>query len=324
MRKNVLVLIDWLNENKIYREMLEKNENYSFNYKLGKDLNEEDFENVQIIIGNCKHDLLNKFNKLEWVQLQSAGTDGYTTAGVLPENTKLTNATGTYGLTISEYLIGSTLMMQRRFLQYVDNQRKSLWQPEGNIQSIYGSTFLIIGLGDIGTEFAKRVKAMGGYTIGVKRTIYGDEEYVDECYTTEELKNLLHRADVIVSSVPNTPQTKHMYNKEIFTKMKSNAVFINVGRGNAVVLDDLCDALDKELIFGAVIDVTDPEPLPNTHRAWQTSNLFITPHVSGNYSLEETKRRFIRLASQNLENYKNKENLISEVNFSTGYRMKKI
>jgi len=324
MKKKTIVRMDWINASPEYQERLEKNQAFDIQYKSGEDFTEQDFNETEVFIGNCKHNLLKKFKNLKWIQLQSAGTDGYTTPGVLPEGTLLTNATGTYGLTISEYLIGTTLLMQRKFHLYMDNQRQNLWQKEGDIQSIYGSTFLIIGLGDIGTEFAKRVKALGGHTIGIKRTIYGNEEYVDELYTNQELDDQIPRADVIVSSVPNTPETLRMYHADRFTKMKKNAIFINVGRGNAVDIDALCDALEQGQLHGAVLDVADPEPLPKEHRAWQTPNLVITPHVSGNYDLKETKNRFMNLVTGNMEHYLAGETLKSEVDFQTGYSKKKL
>ena len=324
MKKKAIVSMDWIQNSTNYQERLEQNQGFDFQYKSEEDFTEQDFNETEVFIGNCKHDQLKKFKQLKWVQLQSAGTDGYTTPGVLPEGTLLTNATGTYGLTIAEYLIGTTLLMQRKLNLYIDNQRQNLWQKEGEIQSIYGSTFLIIGLGDIGTEFAKRVKALGGHTIGIKRTIYGDEEYVDELYTNGELDEQIPRADVIVSSVPNTPETLKMYHADRFTSMKPNAIFINVGRGNAVDMDALCDALENKQLYGAVLDVTDPEPLPKEHRAWQTPNLIITPHISGNYNLSETRNRFINLVTSNMERYLAGESLQSEVDFQTGYRKKKL
>jgi len=323
MNKKMIVLVDWIQASSEFQECLEQFRRFDIQYKSEDELAEQDFNETEILVGKCTHDLLPRFQSLKWLQLTSAGTDGYTTPGVLPEGALLTNATGTYGLTISEYLIGTTLLMQRKFHRYLDNQRQNLWQSEGEIQSIFGSTFLIVGLGDIGTELAKRVKALGGYTIGIKRTIYGNEEYVDEVYTNEELDRQIPRADVIVSSVPNTPETLKMYNADRFANMKESTIFINVGRGNAVDTEALCDVLEKGQLQGAVLDVTDPEPLPKEHRAWQTPNLVITPHVSGNYALKETKNRFIKLLTTNMAHYMANETLQSEVDFQTGYSKKK-
>ena len=322
MKKQVLVTIGWINECEKFQKKLKENTNYQFTFKKEAEITDEDFDKTQIIIGNLKPEILKNFKSLEWVQLASSGANQYAVPGVLPVNTLLSSATGTYGLVISEYLIGATLVMQRKFDRYFTNQQNKLWNNEGSIQSIYGSTFLIVGLGDIGTEFAKRIKALGGYTIGVKRKIYGDEQYVDELYTTDELDKQLPRADVVVSILPSTPATTNLYDKDRFLKMKESAIFINVGRGTAVVQDDLCDILDEGKIAGAVLDVTEPEPLPEDHRLWQTPNVFITPHISGNYALPATKDIFIDLANQNLRRYHEKKKLQSEVDFNTGYRKK--
>lgn len=131
---------------------------------------EEELANAQIIIGNVSAEQLAKAPKLEWFQLNSAGSDAFCKPGVLKEGVLLTNATGAYGLAISEHMLGVTLMMQKHLAEYYVNQKNHQWKDEGAVTSIYGSTTLVVGLGDIGGEYAKRMKALGSYTIGLRRT----------------------------------------------------------------------------------------------------------------------------------------------------------
>lgn len=322
MKRKTIIFTSWLETSKEHQRMLAENTELEIQYKKVSELTPQDYQETEIIIGGCEQKLLKKFKNLKWLQLQSAGTDGYTDEGILPARTLLTNATGTYGLTIAEHMLAMTMLLQRKFHHYFDNQKQELWKSEGDIQSIYNSVFLIIGLGDIGTEFAKRVKALGGYTIGVKRVIYGDEKHIDELYTNQDLDEQIARADVIAMSVPGTPETFKMWDKDRIAKMKENAIFINVGRGISVDTEALCDALENKKIGGASLDVIDPEPLPVGHRAWKTPNLIITPHISGNYYLEETKNRFLAILKENITRYLEGKPLLNEVDFKTGYRKK--
>jgi len=320
MRKKVIVLTNLLDLPMDTRIALDQNPELEMVWKHSRTLTEEDYQETVAVIGNTKVEILKKFPKLEWVQLYSAGTNGYTDAD-FPKGVHLTNATGSYGLAISEHMLAQTLLLQKRFHVYMDKQRQQDWSHEkGLIKSVYGSTFIIVGLGDIGTAFAKLVKALGGYVIGVKRKIYGDEQHVDEVYTIDELDEVLGRGDVVATSVPGTSEAYRMFNASRFEKMKEEAIFLNVGRGTTVDLEALCDALDSGKLWGAHVDVTDPEPLPKGHRAWSTPNLVITPHVSGNFYLEETLNRFLEITKQNLENFAQGKPLINEVDFETGYK----
>jgi phosphoglycerate dehydrogenase-like enzyme len=293
-----------------------------FIYEASNDITELLVKSADIIIGNVSPKYIKGTEKLKWLQLNSAGTDGYCEAGVLPEGAYLTNATGAYGLAISEHMLGMLLEIKKKLNLYYINQKKHIWKDEGNVTSIEGSTTLIIGLGDIGGDFARKIKALGSYTIGVRRTKGDKPEYIDELYTMEELDSLLPRADVVALSLPGTKETYRLFNKDKFSLMKKAAIILNVGRGTAICSEDLCDALENGVIRGAGLDVTDPEPLPADHRLWDVPGVVITPHISGQYHLPETLRRIVNISIENLERFKNQETLKNIVDFETGYRMK--
>jgi phosphoglycerate dehydrogenase-like enzyme len=187
------------------------------------------------------------------------------------------------------------------------------------MKAIFNSTALIAGMGDIGGEFAKRLKALGAYTIGIKRTDADKPDYLDEQYTMDKLESLLPRADVVALCLPDTKLTDKIINKSTLKLMKNDAVLINVGRGNAVDTEALCAALEAGQLFGAALDVTDPEPLPKEHRLWSIENAIITPHVSGGYSLDETLERIVRIAVNNLEAFIQGKSLINVIDCSKGY-----
>lgn len=277
-------------------------------------------ETVSAIIGNPRRRLLANAKNLEWLQLYSAGANLYVKPGLLPEQTVLTNATGSYGLAISEYMIASVLNLFLRLPDYRLQQEKKLWQNAGSARSIYGSTALSVGLGDIGGEFAKRFKALGGHTIGVRRSDKNKPDFVDELYLMDELDDVLPRADVVALSLPETPQTVGLFNRERFARMKPGAVLINVGRGTAVDADALCEALNSGHLGGAAVDVTNPEPLPPEHPLWTAKNMLITPHISGGFNLPETFERILAICADNLKRYHHGEPLKNVVDFQTGYK----
>lgn len=294
-----------------------------FEYRSPKEITLQDAQKADVVIGNCPPALLKDSPNLKWVQLNSAGTDGYTTPGALPQGTILTNATGAYGLTISEHMLALTLSLMKNLPAYRDNQGKKLWKDAGPVRSVYGSTVLILGLGDIGGEFARKVKALGGYTIGIRRTKAQKPDFLDELYQMDALDSLLPRADVVAMVLPGTEATCHVMNKERLLLMKKDAILVNVGRGNAIDPTALYEVMKEGHLWGAGLDVTEPEPLPEESPLWTLPNVEITPHSSGGFHLQETYERIVNIALRNLANYQQDKPMENIVDFTTGYRVVK-
>ena len=166
--KNILVTIPVEDRHKEYLERT--GAGCEFFYTSPAAVTEGGLSQADIIIGNVNPQLLKGAGKLQWLQLNSAGSDNYCAPGILRPGVILTNATGAYGLAISEYMVGMSFLLQNKFYQYYRNQMDHQWKDQGNVTSVWGSTTLVIGLGDIGGEYAKRMKALGSHTIGVRRT----------------------------------------------------------------------------------------------------------------------------------------------------------
>lgn len=275
---------------------------------------------VDGVIGNLPPGLLRENPHLGWVQLNTAGTDGYTKEGVLPEGTVLTNATGAYGLAISEHMVGMVLSLLKKFPQYLENQRHHLWKDEGRVRSIYGSRVLIVGLGDIGMEFAVRMKAFGSHIVGIRRTVHEKPDCVDELYTMDSLRQELEKADIVASCLPGTEATRGLFDSTMLHCIKRGAIFLNVGRGTAVDTDALAEALKEGHLCGAGVDVTEPEPLPPESPLWDCENVLITPHVSGGFHLEYTLDRIVEISCRNLSAFLGEGEYVSPVDRSTGYK----
>lgn len=286
----------------------------------GSEVTKEQVQNADIIIGNAPAGMIQGSQKLKWIQLNSAGTDGYTQQGVLAEGTLLTNATGAYGLAISEHMLASLLYLMKKIHLYSADQKEQIWSDHGQVTSIFGSKTLVVGFGDIGSEFAARMHALGSSVTGIRRNKTEKPDYLDGLYQMDQLAQCLKEADIVATVLPGTKETYHVFDTAAFAQMKPGAFFINVGRGNAVDSLALAEALNSGHLAGAAVDVTEPEPLPAGHPLWTAKNLLITPHISGNYHLQETHERIIRIAARNLKHFLSGEPLDNIVDFATGYR----
>lgn len=286
----------------------------------GQPVTQEDVDWAQVILGNVPAAMLHGSPALEWLQTNSAGVEPYIQPGVLEGDTLLTNATGAYGLAIAEHMLGMLLELFKKLELYRDAQKSGAWQSQGAVKAVYGSTVLVLGMGDIGGEFAARCKALGARVIGVRRSPRPCPEYADEVHLLEDLDSLLPHADVVAITLPGTDATRGLMSRERLAKMKEGAVLLNVGRGFIVDTEALCDALERGHLSGAGVDVTDPEPLPPTHRLWNIPTAVVTPHISGFYHLRETHERIVGIFLENLRHFQAGEPLRNLVDFATGYR----
>lgn len=299
--KHILVTMPFQDEHKAYFEKIA--ENCQVSYKPSADVTKEDVKDVEILIGNVNPSVVKEAGKLAWIQLNTAGADPYCKPGIIRQGTFLTCAVGAYGLAVSEYMVTMSMMLARKMDIYAKNQQNRFWNTEGTVSSIWNSVTLVVGLGDIGGEYAKRMKALGSYVIGVRRTVKEKPDYLDEIHTADELDKLIPRADFIVLALPSTRETIRIINGKRLQLMKPTAYLINAGRGDAVDSDALNQALREGRLGGCALDVTDPEPLLEDHPLWNAPRTIITPHVAGKFFLPETVNRIVRIAGENLKLY---------------------
>lgn len=293
-----------------------------FTFTTPSEATDEQIAAADAVFGNLTPARIQASERLRLLQLNSAGADGYIIPGVLHKDTALANATGAYGLTISEHMMGLLLMLYKKLYLYRDYQANCVWGEAGSVKTLQGAAVLVLGAGNIGTEFAKRVKGFGAYVIGVRRTEGELPSCYDEVHLVPELDSLLPRADVVAMSLPGTPETRHIIDEHALSLMKDDAVLINVGRGSAVDGEALCDAMEQGKLWGAALDVTEPEPLPPEHRMWKIPNLLITPHAAGGFHLELTLDYIVGIFERNLTHLLNGEPFENLVDFQTGYRKK--
>lgn len=260
-------------------------------------------EGATVILGCPAPAIVGGLEGLKWLQTWSAGVDGYLKPGCFPEGAMLTSAVGAYGPSVSEHMFATLLALLKRLPQYRDDQKARRFQNRGVVKTLNGATVLVVGAGDIGTQFAALCGAMGAHTVGLKRRAAAPPPGLDEVHTIAELEDWLPRADVVALVLPHAPETVHLMDARRLGLMKEGAVLLNGGRGSAIDPDALLDTLRAGRLWGVGLDVTEPEPLPPDSPLWDQEDLILTPHVAGGLHLEGTRERIVKIALDNLRRF---------------------
>jgi phosphoglycerate dehydrogenase-like enzyme len=241
---------------------------------------------VVVVSGMWRNDLLDRAQRLHFIQSIGAGTDQFDRGKLTERGIRLASAQGVNARAVSEHAMALILAMTRKLPEARDNQAKHVWR--GMISDIAqredelsGKTLLIIGLGVIGSRLAQLAKAFGLSVIGVKRNPATGGEAADSAHGLTELKALLPEADFVALTCPLNKETERVIDADAFSRMKKSAYLINVARGRCVDELALIKALQDQMIAGAAIDVTVEEPLPAISPLWVLSNVLITPHSAG-------------------------------------------
>jgi phosphoglycerate dehydrogenase-like enzyme len=212
----------------------------------------------------------------------------------------LTNMRGLYSDVIAEHVLGMMLCFTRQLQRYIRNQAGARWDPAGGEDSrvtfatgpgvlnamdaahqcLGDLTAGIVGLGSIGREIARRLATFGMRLLAVDPQAERPEE-IERLWQPEALDELLAASDFVIVTAPHTPETAGWFGRRQFQRMRESAIFINVGRGAIVRLDELVAALRAGEIAGAALDVFEIEPLPSEHPLWKLPNVILTPHVAG-------------------------------------------
>lgn len=286
-----------------------------------RDIWQDHLHDAEVIAGwkkGIEKDCLVPNSKFRWLQTWSAGIDSLPLESLKSNNITVTSANGVHAYPISETIFAMMLAFTRKIHTYVKNQQERKWHHSGMKQEIHEKTVGIIGVGNIGKEVAKIAKAFGMKVIGIRHS-GNPQEFVDEMYTINQLETVLPNCDYIVVTLPLTKETRNLFGAKQFGLMKDSAFFINVGRGETIVEQDLISALQKGIIAGAGLDVFEQEPLPADSPLWDMDNVIVTPHTSG--STEHYNQRVVEnILIPNLKDYlsgvKPSMNL---VDFSKGY-----
>ncbi len=256
---------------------------------------------------------LHEFPNVEWIQSTYAGVDS-----LVPKlsdfSGDLTNVKGIFGQQISEYVLGYTIAHQRHFYHYQQEQQNLRWNPMP-YQTLAGKTMLILGTGSIASHLATSAKALGLKTMGVNQSgIPTLHSSFDDTYHIQELHSALPKADIIVNTLPNTPDTYQLLCEETLS-LCHNALLFNVGRGDTVEEQGVINALESGSIEHAFLDVFEHEPLPTNHPFWQHPKVTITPHIAAVSFPEQVVEIFAENYQRRIDGY----SLINRIDIEKGY-----
>jgi phosphoglycerate dehydrogenase-like enzyme len=278
---------------------------------------------AQVLIGFCDEEILSAVPGLVWVQVFSSGVEHcLENPGIQGGKRILTNGQRIGSPALAEHAIALMMALVRGLDVYHGSQLEGAWQRDvelgtGEFMELEGRTVLVVGLGGIGTQVAKRAHGLGMRVIATRGSRREGPDYVDYVGLSDEVIQLATQADVVINTAPLTDQTRGMFNTEFFAAMKPTAYFVSVGRGASTVTDDLVKALETGEIAGAGLDVTDPEPLPEGHVLWSMPRVIITPHTAGRS--DKGRDRLYLLVQENLRRYVAGEPLFSVVDIERGY-----
>ncbi len=222
---------------------------------------------------------IESFSSLKKIQLTSVGLDRVPLDYIRARGIELHNAAGVYSIPMAEFAIGGILQLYKGSRGFADSQRAHQWVKQRDLRELYGKTVCIVGMGDVGRETAKRLKAFGCRIIGVNRTVRAAEGF-DEVKSLAELSVAAGAADILLCSLALTEETRGIIDGKVFASLPDGAVFVNVSRGALADEADLIAWLRTERSLGAVLDVFMEEPLPPASLLWDMDKVILSPHNS--------------------------------------------
>ena len=255
-----------------------------------------------------------------WLCTPSAGVNQFAAPGCFASpDAALTNSSGAYGVTIAEHVVMVALEMLRRQPEYREIVRRREWTRDLPVRSIKNSRVTLLGTGDIGRETAKRLRAFGPAALtGVNRGGANPDALFDRIVRQESVDGVLPETDLLVVSLPGTPETLRLLDARRLALLPDGALIVNVGRGTVIDQDALKAELKKGRLLAA-LDVFEREPLPADDPLWDCPNLLVTPHVAGNMTLSYTRLRIVDLFLEDFENYCGGKPLARRVDLRRGY-----
>lgn len=276
-------------------------------------------EEIEILYGGLGREDLERATRLAWWQTTGAGVNGMLTPELIARPVRITNASGIHAEPITEHFFGMLLALTRRLPTAWEGQRAGRWDRGpiwGRETMLAGKTLGLLGVGAIGSYAARVGAAFGMRPIALRRNP-APVAYVERVYGRYELEPFLGASDVVFNSLPLTRQTERILDARALSWAKPGAIIANVGRGATIDTDALVAALAEGRLGGALLDVTEPEPLPEGHPLWSMENVLITPHYSGAHP--GYAERAARIFVENLKRYLDGAPLLNEVDKEAGY-----
>lgn len=274
---------------------------------------------VEVVYGGLGRSRIAEATALRWLQLSGAGVNGLITPEIRDSELIITNASGIHAEPITEHMFAMLLMVTRNLAQAWDQQKTRSWNSgelSKNLEMLAGKTLGVLGVGAIGGHSARVGQGFAMRVLGLRR---GAEPHphVEKMYAPEERLEFFRQTDVVMNSLPLTERTHHFMGPEEFAALPPGAIVINTGRGGTIHTEAMMAALREGRLGAALLDVTDPEPLPPDHPLWSMENVYITPHYSGSHP--GYQERAARIFLENLRRYVAGEEMVNVVDKHEGY-----
>ena len=272
---------------------------------------EPEFNQCNIIFGNVPAHWLEQNPQLRWIQLESVGFGEYRSLdwSSLEQRIAMTNLAGFFSDQVAETVLAGILSHYRGIDQLVLLRQQQRWVGDPireGLRCLRDAKIVLFGFGSINRRIAELLQPFG-----CKTTSFGRK------WDPAALDTALQQSDIVISTVPETDLTVGVFNHKRLALLGASGVFVNAGRGSVVDEAALADVLQSGTLGGAVIDVTEDEPLPPMHPLWTTPNTILTQH-SGGGSLDELDRK-IDVFEKNLALFQNGQPLMNVVDFNRGY-----
>ena len=252
---------------------------------------------------------------LRWINWCGAGVDATLFSGLVESDVELTNARGIFDTAMAEDVLGYMLHIVKHVPLTMQSQREGEWKYRLT-RRLTGQRAAIYGVGSIGREVARVLDALGVETVGIGRSERDDTQF-GRIRANSDALAIAGEVDWVVGVMPSTAATQNFFDASFFAAMQPHAHFINIGRGSAQDEVALQTALREGQIAGAMLDVFKQEPLPQDSALWNTPNLFVSPHISGDYAGFESD--MVRLFLDNLGRYLNGEPLRNVIDKQLGF-----
>ena len=237
---------------------------------------------TDIIFGRVHADNFHLAKQIVYYHSIGAGVDNILTTELVNHAVPLASEKGDVGIHLAEHAFALLLSLTRGLHTAIRTPDYELREPiRVHQRELFDTTMGIVGFGGTGRAVAKRAVGFGMRVLGVDIEDVAPEPGVEAIWPADRLPDLLRASDVVVICLPLTKATHHLFTRERFAQMQRHAIIINVTRGEIIRGEDVLAALEEGLIWGAGLDVTDPEPLPKDHPLWRHPRAIVTPHTAG-------------------------------------------
>ena len=273
---------------------------------------------ADILFGRVPPDVYPLARRLRLYQSIGAGVDSALCPELIADDVPLSSEKGGVGVHLAEHAFALLLALTRGLHTAIRTPDYGLRESiRVDQRELYEQTMGIVGFGGTGRAIAKRAVGFGMRVLGVDIEDVPPEPGVEAIWKPDRLHEMLGASDVVVIGLPLTKATRHLFTRDLFRRMKPTAILVNVTRGEIVYGDDLLTALDEGIVWGAGLDVTDPEPLPKNHPLWTHPRVIVTPHTAG--GSPRRADRIVDTFCENLRRLRAGRPLIALIDKEKGY-----